>query len=82
MELEYNWNVILWGAVPVSILMALVFSSDISRGLKWFFLVLGMAAATVVTYYLDKKKHNIFTSPFIVLIVALIAHGLKNLELF
>ena len=81
MEQEYNWSAILWGAVPVSVLMALVFYSNLSRGLKWFFLVVGMGAAMGITYYIDKKKQNIFTSPFIVLIVALIVHGLKNLNI-
>ena len=82
MEQEYNWNAILWGAVPVSVLISLVFFSNFSKGLKWFLLVVGLIAAAGITYYLDKKKHNIFTSPFIVLIVALIVHGLRNLGLF
>ena len=80
MQQEYNWSAILWSAVPVSVLMALVFYSNFSRGLKWFFLVVGMGAAMGITYYIDKKKQNIFTSPFIVLIVALIIYGLKNLN--
>lgn len=79
MEQEYNWKAILWGAIPVSVLMALVFYSNLSRGLKWFLLVVGMVAAMGITYYIDKKKQNIFSSPFIVLIVVLIIYGLKNL---
>lgn len=78
MQQEYNWNAILWGAVPVSILMALVFYSDMSKGLKWFLLILGLIAAAAVTYLLDKKKHNVFTSVFIVLIITLIVYGLKS----
>ncbi len=81
MELEYNWKAILTGAIPVSIIMIFIFYSNIRMGLKWLYLVLGMAAALGITYYMDKKKHNIFTSPFIVLIVALLVHGLKNLNL-
>ncbi|MFH0867983.1 MAG: hypothetical protein V1831_01605 [Candidatus Woesearchaeota archaeon] len=77
MDSEYNWNAILWGAVPVSILIAWVFFSNMK--LKWFLLVLGVIAAAVITYFLDKKKHNIFTSPFIVFIAALIAYGLNKL---
>ena len=79
MEPEYNWKAILTGAIPVSIVMFFVFYSDISRNLKWFYLILGIAAALGITYYMDKKKHNIFTAPFIVVIAALIVHGLKNL---
>ena len=79
MEQEYNWKAILWGAVPVSALIALVFFSNLSKGLKWFLLIIGLIAAAGITYYLDKKKQNIFTSPFIVLIAALIVHGLRNL---
>jgi len=82
MDQEYNWKAILKGAIPSSIVMALVFFSNISRGLKWFSLIGGMAAAMGVTLYFNKKKHNLFTSAFIVLIVALIAYGLKNLNLF
>lgn len=82
MEQEYNWKAILLGAVPVSIAIAFVFYSNISMGLKYFYLFLGMLAAIGITYYEDKKRHNIFTSPFIVIIVALIAYGLKSLGLF
>ena len=82
MEQEYNWNAILWGAVPVSVLMALVFYSNISKGLKWFLLIIGLVAAAGITYSMDRKKHNILTSPFTVLIVALIVYGLKNFGLF
>jgi len=41
-----------------------------------------MIASSGITYIKDKKKQNIFTSPFIVLIVALLVHGLRNLGLF
>jgi len=79
MEPEYNWKVILFGAVPVSIVIFFVFYSSISVNLKWFYLIVGMAAASGITYYFDKKRQNIFTSPFVVIIVALIVHGLRNL---
>ncbi|MBW2976617.1 hypothetical protein KY347_04180 [Candidatus Woesearchaeota archaeon] len=81
METEYNWKAILLGAIPVSLIMALVFFSDISKGLKWLCLVLGIAGAAGITYYFDRKKHNIFTSAFIVVIAALAVYGLKNLGL-
>ncbi len=82
MEQEYNWRAILWGAAPVSALIALVFFSNFSKGLKWFLLMVGLIAAAGITYYLDKKRQNIFTSPFIVIIAALTAYGLKNLGVF
>ena len=79
MEYEYDWKAVLFGAAPVSVVMFFVFNSGISRNLKWLYLVLGMAAALGITYYKDRKKQNIFTSAFIVLIAALIVYGLKNL---
>ena len=81
MEREYNWKAILFGAVPVSAVMALVFLSNISNGLKWFFLIGSMAAAMGITSYFDKKKHNLFTSAFVVVIVVLIVYGLNNLNI-
>jgi hypothetical protein len=82
MQPEYNWKAILIGAIPISIVMFFVFNSDISRNWKWFYLILGMAAASGITYYKDRKKQNIFTSAFVVIIAALIVHGLKNLGIF
>jgi len=82
MPREYNWKAILIGAIPVSLVMVFVFNSDISRNWKWFYLIIGMAAAVGITYYMDKKKHNIFTAPFLVVIIALIVHGLKKLGFF
>ena len=79
MEKEYNWKAILFGAVPISVIMYFVFTSGISLNLKWFYLVVGMAASSGITYFKDKKMQNFFTSAFIVLIVALIVHGLRNL---
>jgi len=79
MPQEYNWKAILIGAIPVSLVIAIVFYSNISRNLKFFLLVIGIAAALGITYYMNKEKQNIFTAPFIVVIVAFIVHGLKNL---
>jgi len=79
MEKEYNWKTILLGAIPISIIMFFVFTSGTSLNLKWFYLVLGMIASSGITYIKDKKKQNIFTSAFVVLIVALVIHGLRNL---
>jgi len=68
------------GAIPASIAMFFVFNSGISKNWRLFYLVLGMAAAMGITYYKNKKKQNIFTSAFIVVVVALITYGLKILN--
>lgn len=70
------------GAIPVSVTMTLIYYLGIASRLINFYLVLGILVAMGITYYFDKKKYNIFTSAFVVLIVALIVHGLKNLNLF
>ena len=79
MTQEHNWKAILIGAVPVSLVMIFIFYSNILRNLKFFLLILGATVAIGVTYSMDKKKHNIFTAPFIVVIIALIVYGLRNL---
>ena len=80
METEYNWKAIMKGSLPVSLIMIYVFYSNfISDNWKWFYLLLGVLAAVGITYYFDRKKHNIFTAPFIVIIVALAIYGLRNL---
>ena len=79
MDQDYNWKTILFGAVPISVIMYFVFTSGISLNLKWFYLGLGMAASSGITYIKDKKKKNIFTSAFVVLLVAVVIHGLRNL---
>ena len=81
MEKEYNWKAILYGAIPSSIFMIFVFSSGFSSGLKWFYLVIGMLIALGITYRFNRKKQNIFTSAFVVVIVTFIVHGLRNLGL-
>ena len=82
MEQEYNWKAILTGALPVSIVILFIFYSNISKNLKWAYLILGVITASGITYYFDRKKQNVFTSPFIVILAALIAYMLKNLGLF
>jgi len=80
MEAEYNWKAILKGAIPVCLAMIFIFYSDnISKNMKFFYLFLGILASIGITYYFDRKKHNIFTAPFIVIIVSLVVYGLKKL---
>ena len=80
MPKEYNWKTILFGALPLSIVMFFVFNSSLKRNTKFFLLVIGALAASGITYYFDKKKHNIFTSGFLVALVGLIFHGLIRLD--
>jgi len=82
MEPEYDWNAILYGALPASIAMIFAFYSNIGKGWKWFYLVLAVIAAAGITYFMDKKKNNIFTSAFIVVATALLMYALKTLEFF
>jgi len=82
MEQEHNWKAIMFGAIPVAAAEIFVFNSDIKLGMRWFLLVLGMVLAAAITYFFSKKKHDIFTSPFVVVIVALITHGLRISALF
>jgi membrane protein required for beta-lactamase induction len=79
MTKEYNWKAILAGAIPVSIVMGSIFYSNFSMNAKWLYLALGMIVSIGITYYMDKKKHNIFTAPFIVLIISLMVYGLRQL---
>ena len=82
MDTEYNWKAILFGAVPVSIILSILYFNNVARGLINLYLIIGILISIGITYYFDKKKQNIFTSPFIVVIVALTVHGLKSLNLF
>jgi hypothetical protein len=73
---EHDWKAILTGAVPASSIVAYVFYANSS--FKWYFLLIGIAVSLGVSYYMDRKKQTIFTSAFIVLIVALVVHVLRN----
>jgi len=79
MDKEYNWKHIWFGALPVSLIMIFVFMSGFSRNTKFFLMVLGGILAAFVTYYKDKKKHNIFTAAFLVILISLVFYGVKSL---
>lgn len=81
MEREYNWKAILYGAAPVSIVMALLYYFGKASKVINFYLITGILIAMGITYYFDRKKHNIFTSAFVVLIASFAAYGLKSLGL-
>lgn len=82
MEEEYNWNLILKIAVPVSLIEAYIFYTNISNGWKWFSLIVALLLAGGIVYAKDKKKSNVFTAAGIVFLAALIVRFLKNFGFF
>ena len=81
MQEEYNWDLILKTAVPVSLIEAYIFYSNISNGWKWLSLLAGLLLAGTIVYIKDKKKHNIFTAVGIVFLAVLIVKFLKDFGL-
>ena len=82
MEEEYNWNLILKCSVPVALLEAYIFYTNLADAWKWSALVIGASLSAMLVYINEKKKSNIFTAAAIVLLSALIVRFLKNLGLF
>ena len=78
MEEQYNWELILKIALPVSLIEAYIFYTDIAQVWKWFSLIIGMFAAGSIAYKMDKRKNNIFTSVAFVFLVVLVVMFLKN----
>lgn len=79
MKQEYNWKAILIGAIPVSAVMAVIhYLGRAGRVINWYLLA-GILIAMGITYCFDRKKQNIFTSAFIVIIAVLAVSGLKSL---
>lgn len=78
MEENYNWDLIAKVAIPIALIEAYVFYTNISNGWKWFSLVTGLLLSGGIIYIKDKKKNNIFTAVGIVFLVALIVRFLKN----
>ena len=79
MEREYNWKAISWGAVPVSAVLLILYYYNIAVRIFNLYSIIGIIIAIAITYYFDKKKHNVFTSPFLVILVSLLVDGLKKL---
>lgn len=78
MEDDYNWDLILKVALPVSLIEAYIFYAGISDGWKWFSLIIALLLTGAIVYMKDKKKNNIFTAVGIVFLVALVIRFLKN----
>ena len=82
MEQDYNWELIIKISLPISLIEAYVFYTNISDGWKWLSLIAGLSLTGVIFYMKDKKKNNIFTAVGIVLLAALIVRFLKNFGFF
>ena len=50
MEEEYNWNLILKIAVPIALIEAYVFYTNLSNGWKLFSLIVGLLLAGWFVY--------------------------------
>jgi len=81
MEEEYNWSLINKVAIPVALIEAYIFYTNISNVWKWFYLVIGLLLTGSIIYMKDKKKNNIFTAVGIVFLTALIVRFLMDFGL-
>lgn len=82
MEEEYNWGIILKIAIPISLVEAYVFYTNINDVWKWLSLIAGLSLAGFIVYIKDKKRSSIFTAVGIVFLAALIVRFLKNFGVF
>lgn len=78
MEEEYNWDIILKVAIPISLVEAYVFYTSINDGWKWLSLIAGLSLAGWIVYRKDKRRSTIFTALGIVFLAAIIIRFLKN----
>ena len=82
MEEDYNWNLVLTIAVPIALIEAYVFYTNIGNAWKWFSLIIALILAGGFVYIKDKKKNNIFTAIGIVFLIVLVVKLLKNFGFF
>lgn len=78
MEENYNWGLIIKVSIPIALIEAYIFYTNISNSWKWFSLIVGLLLTGSIVYMKDKKKNNVFTAVGIVFLVALIVRFLKN----
>ncbi len=82
LEEDYDWELILKIAVPVSLIEAYLFYIGIQNGWKWFSLVVGLLLSGGIVYLKDKKKNNVFTAAGIVFLAAMAVKLLKESGIF
>ena len=82
MEEEYNWELILKVSIPISLVEAYIFYTNISDGWKWLSLIAGLALAGWIVYMKDKKRSTIFTAVAIIFLAALVIRFLKRFGVF
>ena len=56
MDQEYNWSLILKIVVPVALIEAYVFYTNISDGWKWLSLIVAVILTGFIVNSKDKKK--------------------------
>ena len=78
MEQDYNWDLILKVAAPVSIAAALIFYFNINDIWKLISLIAALLLAGAIVYKFDKRKNNVFTAIGIVFLSVLVVRFLKN----
>ena len=78
MEEQYNWELIIKIAVPIALIEAYIFYTNINNIWKWLSLIIGLALAGFIVHAKDKKKSNVFTAVAIVFLAALLVRFLRN----
>jgi type II secretory pathway component PulF len=76
-EGEYNWSVIMRGAIPSGIGVVLAFS-NLTSNWRWIVALLCIGLAYGIVSFSSKKKQDLFTSVAIVFAVALMMHALSR----
>lgn len=81
-EEEYNWELILKAAIPISLAEAYIFYTNINDGWKWLSLAVGLVFAGWIVYTKDKKRSSIFTAIAIVFLAAMVVRFFRNFGVF
>ncbi len=74
---QHQWGLILRGAIPASIAVAIIFA-NVTSGLKWALLLLCMGAAIGIVYLKSKRKADLFTAAALVFLLGLLMHFLTS----
>lgn len=69
-------------AIPVALIEAYIFYTNLGEFWKWSSLVLGMSFAGFIIYISGKKKSDMFTAMGIVFLAAIVIRFMKNFGLF